>query len=128
MAAMRRFLAQGSGKLINLYGLGSEKPAPMQNAYGSSKVWILWFTRALAAETKGSGVEVLAFNPGLMTTELLTDVEVVAGHEDALKPVATVIRMWGKPPEVAAEKAVWLASSATDGRSGLSARMVDFPR
>ena len=124
MAAMRRFLAQGSGKLINLIGRGADRPAPMQNAYGSSKVWVLWFTRALAAETKGSGVEVLVFNPGLMTTELLTDVDVVAGHEDKMKPFATVIRMWGKPPEVAAEKAVWLASAATDGRSGLNARIM----
>ena len=120
MAAMRRFLAQGSGKLINLIGRGADRPAPMQNAYGSSKIWVLWFTRALAAETKGRGVEVLVFNPGLMITELLTDVNVIAGHEEEMKPFATVIRMWGKPPEVAAEKAVWLASAATDGRSGLS--------
>jgi hypothetical protein len=27
--------------------------------------------------------------------------------------------MWAKPPEVAAQKAVWLASSATDGKTGL---------
>ncbi len=124
MAALRRLIPQGSGKLINLIGRGADRPAPMQNAYGSSKAWVLGFTRALAAETKGSGVEVLVFNPGMMTTDLLTDVRVIAGHEEALKPFPTILRMWARPPEVAAEKAVWLASSATDGRSGLKATVL----
>jgi glucose 1-dehydrogenase len=124
MAALRRFTAQRSGKLINLIGRGADRPAPMQIAYGSSKAWILQFTRALAEETKGSGVEVLVFNPGMMLTDLLTDVEVVAGHEDTLKPFGTILRMWAKPPELAAQKAVWLASSVTDGRSGLSANIM----
>jgi len=31
----------------------------------------------------------------------------------------TIIRMWAKPPEVPAQKVVWLASSATDGKTGL---------
>jgi hypothetical protein len=29
------------------------------------------------------------------------------------------MRMFSKPPEEAAQRAVWLASSATDGRTGL---------
>jgi len=32
--------------------------------------------------------------------------------------------MWGNPPEVPAERAVWLASSATDGRTGLEVRVL----
>jgi hypothetical protein len=44
---------------------------------------------------------------------------VVSGSEDRLKVFPTIVRMWAKPGEVPARKAVWLASAATDGKSGL---------
>jgi glucose 1-dehydrogenase len=124
-AALRRFLEQGSGKLINMAGRGSDRPAPLQNAYGSSKIWITWFTRALAEETKGRGVEVHVFNPGLMFTDLVGEVGAIEGYEQKMKPFTTILRMWAKPPEVAAEKAVWLASAATDGRTGLTPKILN---
>ncbi len=117
--AMSYFLSQRRGKLINLLGAGARKPTPNQNAYASSKAWIRNFTLALAKEYKDSGVEVFPFQPGLMTTELLSEVEAIEGHEARLKVFPTIIRMFGKPPEVAAQKAVWLASDATNGQSGL---------
>jgi NAD(P)-dependent dehydrogenase (short-subunit alcohol dehydrogenase family) len=91
----------------------------MQNAYASSKAWIRNFTLALAQEYKNSGVGIFVFGPGMMTTEMLTNVQVVAGYEHLLKSFPTVVRVLGKPPQVPARKAVWLASSATDGRTGL---------
>jgi NAD(P)-dependent dehydrogenase (short-subunit alcohol dehydrogenase family) len=118
ITALDHFRHQGKGKLINILGRGSDRPAPMQNAYGSSKIWVLWFTRALAEEYKETGVDILALNPGMMLTDLLTDVEVVEGHESKLKSFGTIIRMWAKPPEYAAAKALWLASSASDGKNG----------
>jgi glucose 1-dehydrogenase len=117
--AMAHFLAQGSGKLINLMGHGYKSPVPWQNAYSASKAWCRSFTLALAEETKGSGVGVYGFNPGMVLTELLTDVEVIEGSEARLSRFASVLRMWAKPPEAAARKAAWLASSATDGKTGL---------
>ena len=113
--AMQRFLSQGHGKLINILGYGDKRPAPMQNAYGSSKAWILSFTRALAQENKDSGVSVFAYNPGMMLTDLLMDVDVIEGYEDRLKPMETIVRMWAKPPEIPAQKVVKLASSTSDG-------------
>jgi len=121
-AAMRHFIPRGEGKLINILGRGDRNPVPMQNAYASSKAWLRNFTLALAKETEGSGVGVYAFNPGMMTTDLLTQVEVVEGHEARLKPFRTITRMWANPPEVPAEKALWLASAATDARTGLLVR------
>jgi len=118
---MRHFLPQKSGKLINI--LGARGPASMQNAYGSSKAWIRNFTLALAQEYKESGVGIFAFSPGMMVTEMLTQVEVVAGYEDRLKSFPMVVRVLGKPPEVPARKAVWLASAATDGRTGLEVQL-----
>lgn len=105
--------------IINILGAGSDKPAPYQNAYGSSKIWVRAFTLALAEETKNSGVGVYAFNPGMVLTDLLTDVEVVRGSEERLKLFPKVVRMIAKPAEVPAKKAVWLASAATDGKTGL---------
>jgi NAD(P)-dependent dehydrogenase (short-subunit alcohol dehydrogenase family) len=117
--AMAHFLAQGSGKLINLMGHGYKSPVPYQNAYSASKAWCRSFTLALAEETRESGVGVFAFNPGMVLTDLLTDVEVIEGSEARLSRFPVVLRMWAKPPEVAAQKAVWMASSATDGKTGL---------
>jgi len=116
---MAQFMAQGSGKLINLMGHGYKSPVPWQNAYSASKAWCRSFTLALAQETKGSGAGVFAFNPGMVMTDLLTNVEVIAGSEERLSRFPAVLRMWAKPPEVAAQKAVWLASPATDGKTGL---------
>jgi NAD(P)-dependent dehydrogenase (short-subunit alcohol dehydrogenase family) len=116
---MAQFMAQGSGKLINLMGHGYKGPVPWQNAYSASKAWCRSFTLALAEETKGSGAGVFAFNPGMVMTDLLTSVEVIAGSEERLNRFPAVLRMWAKPPEVAAQKAVWLASPATDGKTGL---------
>jgi glucose 1-dehydrogenase len=117
--AMQHFLPRHTGKLINILGAGSRRPMPMQNAYTSSKGWMKNFTSILAQEYKDSGVGVYAFNPGMMVTELLTQVDAVEGYEGRLTSFDTVIRMFGKPPEVPAEKVVWLGSHATDGKTGL---------
>jgi NAD(P)-dependent dehydrogenase (short-subunit alcohol dehydrogenase family) len=77
------------------------------------------FTLALAKEYKDSGVGVYTFNPGLVDTDLLRKFRVIAGYEERAKMLKIVMRMWAKPPEVAARKALWIASDATDGRTGL---------
>jgi NAD(P)-dependent dehydrogenase (short-subunit alcohol dehydrogenase family) len=117
--ALRHFLPRRTGKLINLLGAGDKGPRPFQNAYASSKAWVRAFTAALAKEYRESGVGVYAFNPGLVLTELLSQTQAITGYEARLKPLATVMRLWANPPEVPAQKAVWLASSATNGRTGL---------
>jgi glucose 1-dehydrogenase len=118
MTAMAGFMAQRSGKLINLLGQGYKGPVRWQNAYASSKIWVRSFTKALAEETRGTGVDVLAFNPGMVMTDLLTNLDVVEGSEDRLKVYPTILRMWAKPPEIPAGKVAWMASAATDGQTG----------
>ncbi|KPL86705.1 SDR family NAD(P)-dependent oxidoreductase [Herpetosiphon geysericola] len=128
ISALKHFQSQGHGKLINLFGRGDTGPAPFQTAYGASKSWVRNFTLALAKEHQQQGIEILGFNPGLMTTDMLTNVEVMAGYEAKLKALNTILRMWGNPPSVPAQKAVWLASKATDGRNGLSINLLSPPR
>jgi NAD(P)-dependent dehydrogenase (short-subunit alcohol dehydrogenase family) len=126
--AMQQFLAQGSGKLINLLGRGDSGPMPYQNAYASSKTWVKNFTKALAREYAGTGVEVMAINPGLVITEMLTQVDAIDGFQEKVLPLNTVIRFWGNMPEVPAKKVVWMASSATDRRNGLMVHFMSFGR
>jgi len=126
--AMRQFLAQGSGKLINLLGRGDSTPVPYQNPYASSKAWVKSFTQALAKEYAGSGVQVMAINPGLVITEMLTQVDAIDGFQEKVLPLNTVIRLWGNMPEVPAQKVVWMSSSATDRKNGLMVNFLSFDR
>lgn len=121
--AMQHFLGRRSGKLINLLGHGYKGPVAWQNAYASSKAWVKAFTLALAKENEGSGVGVFAYNPGLVLTDLLTEVDVIAGSEARFSVFPTIVRMWAQPPTKPAQKAVWIASPATDGKTGL---VVDY--
>jgi glucose 1-dehydrogenase len=120
--AMRQFLPVHAGKLINILGSGDNGPVPMQNAYASSKAWVRAFTLALAKEYKQSGVGVFAYNPGLMRTDLMEKIDAIDGYEERLNPLNTVMELWANPPSIPAERAVWLASSATDGRTGLEVK------
>ena len=121
--AMDHFLEHDEGKLINVLGRGEKGPVPMQNAYASSKAWLRSFTMALAEENKESAVGVYAFSPGLVDTDMLRHVDVVPGYEKTVEALRVLIPMWGNPPRVPAEKAVWLASPATDGKTGLIVRV-----
>ncbi len=117
--ALEYFLPQKSGKLINLLGRGDDKPVKYQNAYAPSKFWVRSFTLGLAQEYKDDGIGIYAFNPGLVDTDMLRQVDSLAGYEKKLKPLSTVIRLWANPPEVPAERALWLVSPATDGKTGI---------
>ncbi len=124
-AALEHFLPRRAGKLINVLGRGARSPVPLQNAYGSSKAWVRSFTAALAKEYVQSGVGIFALAPGMMRTDLLLRPTAYRGYDERLAGAyTTVLRMWSQPPEVAARKAVWLASAATDGRTGLTPQVM----
>ena len=118
MVAMSYLIPQNEGKIINILGAGYRRPEPLQNPYASSKAWIRSFTLALAKEYQDTGIGVFAFQPGLMETEFIQNVRVVDGFDTRLDVFKVVRRMWAKPPEIPAQKVVWIASSATDGRTG----------
>ncbi|HEU0028799.1 MAG TPA: SDR family oxidoreductase [Ktedonobacterales bacterium] len=126
LTAIQAFQAQRSGgKLINVLGRGDDGKIPLyQSAYATTKVWVRAFTRALAREYKDSGIGVYALNPGLMDTAFLRKIEAIDGYEKRLAPLSAVIRLWGQPPSVPAEDAVYLASNATDGKTGIERRVI----
>jgi NAD(P)-dependent dehydrogenase (short-subunit alcohol dehydrogenase family) len=59
--------------VINIASLAGLGGAPYITAYAASKHALVGFTRALAAETGGTGVTVNAVCPGYVATDLLWD-------------------------------------------------------
>ncbi len=71
--ALRGMLAQGSGQLYNMEGLGSNgMVVPGQILYGSSKAALTYFTKGLVLETKKTPVCVGFLSPGLVPTDLFS--------------------------------------------------------
>jgi uncharacterized protein len=58
-----------SGVLINVASLLGFQPTPYMSVYGATKAFVLNFTEGLWEETRGTGLRVLAVNPGAMQTE-----------------------------------------------------------
>lgn len=112
--ALERF-RPGEGMLVNIVGRGERSPVPLQAAYGSAKAWVRNFTLALAEEERSNGHSVLAFQPGLMDTRLVLEPLVLPSYEARMRPLATVTRLFGAPPEVAAEV---LAGAIVERRRG----------
>ncbi len=111
--AMAHFLPRGEGVLVNTYGAGSFlKPATPMGLYGMTKAWLTSFTRTLAKEHKGSGVQIVGYSPGMMLTDMLTRPSVLGDQGQAmLEKFPFVLRVLGQPPAVPAQKLVELLAS-----------------
>ena len=68
-AAGKIMLEQGSGKIINIASTSGILGKAWLVAYSTSKGAVLQFTKALAAEWAGQGVQVNAIAPGAFETE-----------------------------------------------------------
>lgn len=118
LTAIRRFLARRTGVVVNILGRGDSGSVPFQNAYSSSKVWVRNFTKALAAEYRKTGIKVYGFNPGLVRTDMLSQVEAVRGWERDMEPLRVVTAVLGNEAEVPAARLVRLVASAGTLPSG----------
>ncbi|MEU2288554.1 SDR family oxidoreductase [Streptomyces sp. NPDC013178] len=58
-----------TGVLINVASLLGFQPTPYMSTYGATKAFVLNFTESLWEETRGTGLRVLAVNPGATKTE-----------------------------------------------------------
>lgn len=119
VVALRKMISQKNGKLINLLGRGDNGSVKFQNAYTSSKIWVRNFTETLAKEYDESGIDIFGFNPGIVFTDMINQVEAVAGYEEKMQPLRIVAPLLGNDADVPAAKALWLASAESDGKNGM---------
>jgi NAD(P)-dependent dehydrogenase (short-subunit alcohol dehydrogenase family) len=67
--------AQGSGVIVNVTSDAAVNAYAGWGAYGTSKAALEHLSRILAAELDGSGITVLALDPGNMDTQMHRDAE-----------------------------------------------------
>ncbi|WP_253791494.1 SDR family oxidoreductase [Nocardia amikacinitolerans] len=91
--ATERFLARGSGHLINIASLAGTQGFPGLATYCATKHAVVGFTSALHLELKEHGVQVSAVLPGIVRTELSAG----ANMPSWIEPLTTV-----DPDQVAA--------------------------
>lgn len=119
--ALPRFREQGYGKIIQLSGGGATNPLPMISAYAVSKAAVVRFAETLAEEVRGTGIDVNAIAPGALNTAMLDEV-LEAGPEKVGKAFYERAQKQkesgGTPLALAAELALFLASSESDGITG----------
>jgi 3-oxoacyl-[acyl-carrier protein] reductase len=112
---------QGYGKIINLSGGGATAPLPRFTAYAASKAAVVRLTETIAEELADSHIDVNAIAPGALNTRLLNQV-LEAGPErtggDFYRRALKQNEEGGASLELAAELALFLASSESDGISG----------
>lgn len=99
-AFLPAMLERRRGGVVVVASTAGMQPLPYEAVYSASKAFALRFTEALNEELRGSGVRMLAVNPGPVPTEW----QAVAGHDD----VAVV------PGEIPAEQVVREALRAYD--------------
>ena len=76
-AFLPAMVERGRGGIINVASTAGMQPIPYESVYAATKAFAISFTDALHTELKGSGVRVLAVNPGPVPTEW----QGVAGYE-----------------------------------------------
>jgi NAD(P)-dependent dehydrogenase (short-subunit alcohol dehydrogenase family) len=72
---------QGYGRIINVISGAAEHAIVGAGAYCSAKAGLLMLTRVLTAELAGSRVSAVAFDPGMVDTEMQADIRSIPADE-----------------------------------------------
>ena len=62
------YMKEGS-HILQLDSLSAFQPVPYITTYGATKAFVLSYTRAMIRELKGTGIRMMAMNPGWVKTE-----------------------------------------------------------
>ena len=68
-------IERGYGRIVNVASIAALRPRPKSIAYAASKAGMIGLTRSLAEAVAPDGVRVNAVAPGLIKTDILTDVD-----------------------------------------------------
>lgn len=111
--ALTEMRARGFGALYNMEGFGSDgAKQPGMTSYGSSKVGVRYFTRALAKELAATPLLVCTLSPGVVLTDLLIDVY-QKGDRENYEKAAWLFRFIADPADVVGP---WLADAVLANR------------
>ncbi|WAC91860.1 SDR family NAD(P)-dependent oxidoreductase [Mycobacterium sp. Aquia_213] len=77
--ALRRFLPRGHGHIVNMASAGGEVALAGEATYAASKHAVVGFTRAIRAETRGTGVRTTIVLPGFTDTDMCVGLEMRRG-------------------------------------------------
>lgn len=118
-AVLPPMIAQSYGKIVGFSGGGAAYARPFYTAYGSSKAALVRLTESLAEELRESHIDINIIAPGPVFSRMWTQMKSVTDPDDkTLEELRKMEETGGVPPEKAAELAVFLASSRSDGLSG----------
>jgi NAD(P)-dependent dehydrogenase (short-subunit alcohol dehydrogenase family) len=70
-AFLPAMLAARCGRVVNVASLSSTVGTPRQSAYNAAKWGVLGFTKSLAEELRGTGLQAMAVLPGAVDTAML---------------------------------------------------------
>jgi len=115
-SAAKRFVAQGSGKIINIASMLSFQGGILVPGYTASKHAVAGVTKAFANELAVHGVNVNAIAPGYMATDNTSQLRADVEREKSILARIPAGR-WGTPADLAGPF-VFLASSASDYLNG----------
>ncbi|HMR48635.1 MAG TPA: 2-dehydro-3-deoxy-D-gluconate 5-dehydrogenase KduD [Arachnia sp.] len=110
-AAARRFVAQGSGRIINVASMLSFQGGILVPGYTASKHAVAGLTKAFANELAAHGVTANAIAPGYMATDNTTAIRADGEREKAIVGRIPAGR-WGTPGDLQGAF-VFLASPAS---------------
>jgi hypothetical protein len=90
-AVLPQMLARDRGAIVNVASTAAFQPLPYMAVYGATKAYVLSFTEALWAETRGTGVRVTALCPGATDTAFFDTASehAVVGHRMAPEQAVT---------------------------------------
>src|SRR6185312_7807419 len=115
-AAGKHFIAQGSGKIINIASMLSFQGGIRVPSYTASKSGIAGITRLLACEWANKGLNINAIAPGYMATDNTAQIRADEVREKAILDRIPAAR-WGLPADLGGT-AVFLAAPASDYVNG----------
>lgn len=112
--ALSPMIAAGRGRIINVVSKAAAMAWPFNSAYACAKAASIRLTDSLAAEARDQGVFVFCLAPGSVET----DIWATSVHSEAGRQWLPEMTPSWVPPQLAAQKIIFLASGAADGLTG----------
>lgn len=124
-AVVPGMVARGRGRVVNVVSVAGTRPTPHISGYAVAKAGLLRLTDTMQAELEGTGVGVLALDPGFVRTRLARD---GLESDDARRwrsDRRDVAASRWIPAEIAASLAVRIAAGEADALAGRVVRAED---